>query len=164
LVDATWATGHDFNGEFRREFDNFYFMPPPDQYICSHFPDSTEMQCLSPPLTLQEFASTPRLKSVFWKAGMGLKSHTNGVIKMHASEVTLDLYFDHTSWRIMSVYLCPKSSGDRTSLELERNENIVSITIKRPKMPLGDYELCLFAVRMDASTGWDAIEYLVKMS
>ncbi|MCL0066040.1 hypothetical protein M1N79_04100, partial [Dehalococcoidia bacterium] len=60
LLDSTWgAGGIDEEGQFVREFKEFYFLTPPDQFIYSHFPINPDWQLLEVPIAKEEFAKLP---------------------------------------------------------------------------------------------------------
>jgi len=65
----------------RYELDEYYFMPAPSQLVFTHFPDDPDWQLLERPIDLEEFESLVPLKPTFFKYGLHLLSHTNGVIE-----------------------------------------------------------------------------------
>ncbi|HLG02008.1 MAG TPA: transglutaminase domain-containing protein, partial [Bacteroidia bacterium] len=61
LVDATWAAGqynHSTN-KFIKEFDELYFLTPPETFILNHFPDYLVDQLLKNPITEETFRNSP---------------------------------------------------------------------------------------------------------
>lgn len=64
----------------RYELDEYYFMPAPSQLVFTHFPEDPDWQLLERPIDLEEFESLVPLKPTFFKYGLHLLSHTNGVI------------------------------------------------------------------------------------
>jgi len=56
-------------------------MPAPSQLVFTHFPDDPDWQLLERPIDLDEFESLVPLKPTFFKYGLHLLSHTNGVIE-----------------------------------------------------------------------------------
>jgi len=83
LLDSTWGSG-SINEEqrFVREFNDYYFLVPPEQLIYTHFPEDPFWQLLSPPISRSEFASLPRVWPRFFQNGIGLISHTEGTIQV----------------------------------------------------------------------------------
>ncbi len=61
LLDATWASGYiSYNGnQFVKEYDNYYFLTRPIDFIRDHYPEDSRWTLLSKPPTLKEFYSTP---------------------------------------------------------------------------------------------------------
>jgi len=70
LLDATWGAGHMVGREYIHEFDDFYFLTPPEQLIFDHFPDDPKWQLLSRPVTKKEFNSRPKVWSDFFRYGI----------------------------------------------------------------------------------------------
>jgi len=68
LIDATFGIGYaqDANG-FHARFDGYFFFPPPEELIYSHFPWQPEWQLLERPLTLDQFSSLPPRESRLFK-------------------------------------------------------------------------------------------------
>ncbi len=55
FVDATWAAGQIVNGVYNDTFSDDFFLKHPYQFIRQHMPFDPMWQCLSAPLTHQEF-------------------------------------------------------------------------------------------------------------
>ncbi|MBE0648755.1 MAG: hypothetical protein IH596_13355 [Bacteroidales bacterium] len=55
LFDPTWGSGYVDNGRFRKSFDSFYFMTPPDSLIRSHMPFDPVWQLREYPITHDQF-------------------------------------------------------------------------------------------------------------
>lgn len=75
------------------EYDDFYFLPDPEQLIYSHWSQKAEWQLLARHLTLQEFEDLPLVKSYFFKCGMYFRSHQKGVIKTNKGSLGLSIGF-----------------------------------------------------------------------
>lgn len=75
LLDATWGAGHVLEQHFVREFEPFYFLTPPEQFICSHFPHDPHWQLLATPVSRATFEQWPELKATFFKCRLHLDSH-----------------------------------------------------------------------------------------
>jgi hypothetical protein len=92
LVDATWGAGHmDEQKRYAREFDGFFFLTPPEQFIYRHFPKDPKWQLLPRPLTAAEFSDLVYLRTPFSLHNLALLSHSNAVIKA-ADNVTIMLH------------------------------------------------------------------------
>lgn len=77
LVDCAWGAGHlDERGRFIQRFDDHYFLTPPDQFICDHFPSDSKWQLLDHPLSRQEFLRQADVRPPFFEYGLRLGSHT----------------------------------------------------------------------------------------
>lgn len=60
LLDVTWASGYiSFANDFIRDFDEFYFLTPPQNFIRDHYPEDLFWTLLNNPPTLKEFNQMP---------------------------------------------------------------------------------------------------------
>src|SRR5262249_7347871 len=55
LLDATWGAGDLVGAKFVKEFDDFYFLTPPDSLIFSHLPSDSRWQLVDPLVSQDEF-------------------------------------------------------------------------------------------------------------
>jgi transglutaminase/protease-like cytokinesis protein 3 len=110
LVDATWASGYiSYHGdEFMRNYDNKYFMAPPQQFIQDHYPEDLNWTLLKDPPLLGEFFRAPFHYTAFSRSGITSYSPAKGVIEA--------------------------SVGDsiRFEVEVSGNRNILSVTTEPP--------------------------------
>ncbi len=61
LVDVTWATSK-YNvtaRKFIKEFDEHYYLTPPEKFILDHFPKEKKFQLLNKPISSKKFIRTP---------------------------------------------------------------------------------------------------------
>lgn len=75
LLDATWGAGHLLGRDYVREFDDFYFLTPPEKLIYDHFPEDSKWQLLSRPVTKKEFNDRPKVWSDFFRYRIGFASY-----------------------------------------------------------------------------------------
>ncbi len=61
LVDATWGAGSIQGGRFEKRLDDFFFCPPPQALIVTHYPRKEEDQLLESPLPLDQFKAWPKV-------------------------------------------------------------------------------------------------------
>ena len=59
LIDATWGAGWVKDGKFDKGFVEYYFCPPPQALILTHFPSKQEDQLLTVPVSPAQFTSWP---------------------------------------------------------------------------------------------------------
>jgi len=70
LIDPTWGSGYiDSERCFKRQFEDFYFCPPPELLIMTHLPDEPRYQFIDPPLTSAEFVQLAKPWPIFFKQG-----------------------------------------------------------------------------------------------
>ncbi|MBF0473678.1 MAG: hypothetical protein HQK93_08100 [Nitrospirae bacterium] len=90
LIDTTWGAGTVGNDKFNKNFEDHYFLTPPEQFIFGHLPEDKEWQLLKSPITKEEFESLPFLQPLYFKAGLKLKDNFSNVINATDS-VTIKL-------------------------------------------------------------------------
>jgi transglutaminase-like putative cysteine protease len=70
LLDPTWGAGLiDPKMQFVKAFTDYYFFPPSDQLIFTHFPDEREFQFLKQPWTEADFVKRPKVERYFFELG-----------------------------------------------------------------------------------------------
>jgi transglutaminase/protease-like cytokinesis protein 3 len=83
LLDVTWASGSvsSRGDEFIREYNNQYFLVPPDQFIRDHYPEDMNWTLLKQPPTLSEFYQAPFHYTAFIHTGIISYFPAKGVIE-----------------------------------------------------------------------------------
>lgn len=77
LLDSTWGAGYlDETGSFVREFQPYYWLTPPSQFIYNHLPSDARWQLLPTQVTKTGYAGLPMLKSGFFDYGLQLPPGT----------------------------------------------------------------------------------------
>lgn len=61
-IDATWGAGSLDGEQFKKAFNDFYFFPPAQALILSHYPKKREDQFLDNPITLDQFKSWTKVR------------------------------------------------------------------------------------------------------
>jgi len=61
LVDVTWATSkfNVINHKFMKEFDDYYYLTPPEKFILDHYPKEKKYQLLDKPVKKSAFIKAP---------------------------------------------------------------------------------------------------------
>lgn len=81
LLDVTWASGVvSFANEYIRQFNNFYFLTPPEEFIRDHYPEDPQWTLLSNPPVYREYSQSPFRYSGYLKAGISNHYPAKGVI------------------------------------------------------------------------------------
>jgi hypothetical protein len=83
LLDATWASGYiSWKGdEFIREYDESYFLTPPETFIQDHYPDDPRWTLLPDSEVPEEFERTPFKQKSFSKYQINSYYPARGVIE-----------------------------------------------------------------------------------
>ena len=81
LLDVTWASGFvSYSNEYIKQYNDFYFLTPPDQFIRDHYPEDLRWTLLSDPPVYREFVQSPFRYPGFLKAGVTSHFPVRGVI------------------------------------------------------------------------------------
>lgn len=93
LLDVTWASGVvTFSNEYIKQYNDFYFLTPPDQFILDHYPEDIQWSLLNDPPIYREFERSPFRYSGFLKAGITSHYPSKGVIDATIGDtVTIEL-------------------------------------------------------------------------
>jgi Transglutaminase-like domain len=82
FLDCTWGSGRpNEQNVFVREFQDYYFLTPPEELIYTHFPEHPAQQHLDSPASKQDFIKLAYLWPAFFKYGMHLGNHPESIIK-----------------------------------------------------------------------------------
>jgi hypothetical protein len=89
LVDSTWGTGYlNKTGDFVMEFEPYYWLTPPDQFILNHLPSDSRWQLLPMPLSKAGFVAAPWVYPEFFSYGLQLPPGTEAQTRV-PSQTTL---------------------------------------------------------------------------
>lgn len=83
LVDATWASGYiTYAGDrFIKQYNDFYYLTPPEEFIRTHYPEDLQWSLLSDPPTLKEYENTPFRYTGFSRKNIQSFSPSKGIIE-----------------------------------------------------------------------------------
>lgn len=70
LLDVTWASGDVKELTFHKDYDDFWFCPPADQFVFTHLPHEPKWQLMSRPWDSQRFQNIPLLRPEFFRLGL----------------------------------------------------------------------------------------------
>jgi len=81
LLDVTWASGVvSYGNEYLRQYNDFYFLTPPDEFIHDHYPEDLQWTLLKDPPVYREYGQSPFRYSGYIKAGVSSYFPAKGVI------------------------------------------------------------------------------------
>jgi Transglutaminase-like superfamily len=88
LLDVTWASGFvTWNGDtYIRQFDEEYFLTPPDQFIHEHYPDDMHWTLMTDPPLMTEFRQSPYKQRTFIKYTITAYRPAGGVIEVNLGD------------------------------------------------------------------------------
>jgi transglutaminase/protease-like cytokinesis protein 3 len=163
LVDCTWGAGYiDANKNFVQRFNEYYFLPPPDQFIYDHFPDDPDRQFLSSQVSKQTYEDLVNVGPLFFLYGLKLVSHREGIIRANQR---LDVVLDAPQEVSLLVQLLQNGQIlDPTLTYVYRTKEEATLTALFPQT--GEYILRLFVKRRgSADRQFDkALDYQVNVA
>ncbi|XP_013404637.1 uncharacterized protein LOC106169650 isoform X2 [Lingula anatina] len=84
----------DEEGETHHRINEFYFMPDPDQFIFTHFPNDQKWQLLEKPLTVDEFGQSMYAREMFWNLGLKLAPNSLKTCMVKSNNGEIDIPFE----------------------------------------------------------------------
>ncbi|XP_013404632.1 uncharacterized protein LOC106169646 [Lingula anatina] len=114
----------DEEGETHHRINEFFFMPDPDQFIFTHFPNDQKWQLLEKPLTVDEFGQGMYVREMFWNLGLKQtpNSHKTCLVKSNNGEI--DIPFELPALDAINVkfryMLYRKAGGPVTGGQMDR--------------------------------------------
>lgn len=159
LIDCAWGAGY-VDGQDRSvsEFDDHFFLTPPEEFIYDHFPTDSKWQLLDKPISRDEFESLPFVRSAFFRTGMKLASHTQSIIK--ADDSVAVTFSAPADVRIIAT-LVQGGHASRTRAIAQREDGVYKVYAALPKP--GKYILQVYAKRADDHGKYSsAVDYLIE--
>ena len=91
LLDVTWASGFlSYRGDaFIREFNEYYFLTPPEQMIRSHYPEDQRWTLLSNPPVQREYRQSPFRPTAFIKYTISSYKPATGLVEAALGDTLL---------------------------------------------------------------------------
>lgn len=88
LLDVTWASGFiSANGnEFIRQYDDYYFLTPPQHFVRDHYPEDLQWTLLADPPALREFHQMPFKLTGFIKYSITAFQPATGFLEAAAGD------------------------------------------------------------------------------
>jgi transglutaminase/protease-like cytokinesis protein 3 len=88
LVDVTWATSkyNVVSRKFEKDFDEHYFLTPPEKFILDHLPVNKLDQLLEKPISKKQFSRFPLLYADYFHLGIEEINPNKGFIKHKLSD------------------------------------------------------------------------------
>jgi hypothetical protein len=142
LVDCTWAAGSlNEAGKYEQVFEPYYFDPPPDEFIRTHFPLDTEWQLLPRPVTRAEFERCALVKTAFFTCGLRLGNYDQAVVNAPGPLLTVTLGAPDDAY-LMASLIGPDEEIIEGRTRVTREGGQIAIDVLFPAK--ADYTLRIF--------------------
>ena len=164
LIDTTWGAGYldEKKKRFVRQFQDYYFLPPPEQFIYDHFPKQAHWQLLKPSISKPEYDKLVYLRPAFFRTGLAVGSHSQGTIKTR-NQVTIVLKAPENALLSAKLLLDNRYEVDKshTAIRQKAGQYEIRVTFPRP----GKHTLRLFTKRQSESGAYRwALDYRIIAS
>lgn len=159
LIDSTWGAGSSDGIQFIRQFEEHYFLTPPEQFIFDHLPEDPSWQLLETPLSESQFVNLPYVKSHFFRNGLQVDSHFQSVIE---TDNQISIFLKAPSDVLLSASLIRNGKSLDQSLTFIQRDEDDSYQIDAVFPVRSDYILRIF-VKHVSDTGLyrQAIDYKI---
>ena len=130
LLDVTWASGVvTFGNEYIRQYNDYYFLTPPEQFIRDHYPEDPQWTLLDNPPVYREYNQSPFRYSGYTKAGINNHFPAKGVIdavvgdtiliELKARRTITNFFVSHSPVfdSTTVVPLTPQANGEKFSFK-----------------------------------------------
>eukprot|EP00301_Raphidiophrys_heterophryoidea_P020763 c5375_g1_i1.p1 GENE.c5375_g1_i1~~c5375_g1_i1.p1 ORF type:complete len:870 (-),score=269.80 c5375_g1_i1:166-2775(-) len=179
LVDVTWAAGSlqaDFS--FRKEFNNYFWLTPPDQFILSHFPERSAFQllnqipstaggepvCEGDPMAKGDFANALALSSHVFETGLEMASHRTAMIAVASGDSATILIHETKPDPLFLFAQIKTLDGSKVLTwdvedEYSAAEKIHRLVVDTSGEEMGSYELGIFYSDEESGMYTALVEY-----
>ncbi|XP_033737982.1 uncharacterized protein LOC117325677 isoform X2 [Pecten maximus] len=110
------------DGQTQHRINEFYFLPNPNQFIWTHFPDEVQWQLLEKPVTSKEFETHVYIRERFYYLGMSFNEDSEQQCLLNANEGAVQLAFnipfrdsEHFRYKYMLYQARSGAGGDPNS-------------------------------------------------
>ena len=144
------------------EYNEYYFLPDPDEFIFQYRAKDDDKQLLKTPVTLDQFEDMPSVKSIFFTHGLQFDGPLMAVLHTDANgitEVNIRLSFAKNIKLSCTLRHAESTRRDETEFRGAKLERFVfhsivdDLALFRVQVPEpGSYLLELFVSRFDAGT------------
>ncbi len=134
LLDVTWASGFvSYANEYIKQYNDFYFLTPPEQFIRDHYPEDLHWTLLPEPPVYREFAQSPFRYSGFLKAGVTNHFPAKGMIEATIGDtIQVEL---KTKRELSNFYVSSSPVFDTAQLAIKPLANNEKFTFRYPITP-----------------------------
>lgn len=86
FLDSTWASGNTVTGQFVKEFNGFWFLTDPEEFIYTHYPEDSKWTLLDREFTKNDFYRLPTLNgNFFFTNGTKIIEPKSGIISVDST-------------------------------------------------------------------------------
>ena len=162
LFDATWGAGYvNETKQYVAQLRDLYFLTPPEQFVTNHLPLDPSWQLLMTPVSGEEFVARVRAEPEFFRHGLRLLTHQNGVV-----ESGLQLHMAFTAppeVRMLAQISADGRDLTREPLTGQRDDDQIGFELSFPGA--GSYDVGFYATSGDQYSVHDCVvKYRVNVT
>ncbi len=163
FIDSTWAAGTvGYNRKYNKEFNEHYFLTPPDEFIGDHWTNDTKWQLLDEPISRDEYEKLLRPWPSYYKSGIKIDSHRYGYIETKDT-VEISILVE-PGVTLMTTLHNGKEYIDKAFIFTKKKDDKYILTLAFPKK--GIYKFSISSareVKRNGITYFDSgIDYVIK--
>ena len=155
MIDCAWGAGYvSDQGQYVREFDEHFFLTSPEEFIYDHFPTDPRWQCLSRPLSKEEYDNLPCVGPAFFRNSLKVVGQDQAMIKADDSVILtfsapegVLIMAKLIMTKLVMAKLVGDSGTDRPLAIAQREDGQYKIYASLPR--IGKYTLEVFVKRAD---------------
>lgn len=144
ILDATWAAGYQYQRQWMKSFDPYYFNIPPETIFNTHFPKDRIWVLRFGRMDLETFYNQPKYSGTFLKSKATLISPKSGILNRASNNIIITLKNLPTNTQVSYGYSSMRYA-EKPSITLEKDTTIISVP--PPKRPS---ELVIYFNQRDA--------------
>lgn len=157
LLDSTWGAGDvGDDHKFHKRFKPFYFAPPAEQMLVTHFPTDPNWQLTLPAISRAEFLKRPKRMPEFFQLGL----RVDQLVGQLDANPRADLTFHAPAGLYLAARLesLDGAEVERSTL-VDRDGDRIVVNAAPPRA--GKYRLLIFAFKPGQDHGTEVLEYTV---
>ena len=130
LLDATWAAGYEFNGQWKKQFTPYFYFPQPAVLLQSHFPENAQWQLVQEPVSKKDFSLQPLIDIGFFAKNLTLLTPHTGILPPKLIDFQIKgLTKDH----VVGYLLKGQKYGTRVPVRIKNGIGSFSIALNGKK-------------------------------
>lgn len=155
LLDVTWASGFvDKDQQFKRRFEDYFFLVDPERLIHTHYPQDPRWQLRKRRITHDQFRQLVMVSPAFYRAGLSLGNRRRSRMDVKKGA---KLSFGCEPNSVVTAELTEGTTEVSGGTLIRYYQDHVEIRVAFPNP--GSYVLSLFAKRSAEDTYEQALRY-----
>ena len=145
LVDVTWATSkyNVVTHKYMKEFDEYYFLTPPQTFILDHYPKDKKFQFVEKPVKKSVFIRWPIYYIDYFHFGIESISLQKGLFKWHQHDTLKVSIVSSTTLKNAAVLINVDKFVTRVDLKYDNKKKQYNFSYVFPQAVKSDFTIYL---------------------